>query len=44
MKSKDVLVIETNGLSKACKNVQALKTPGLRVAQHSIFHFLVNKR
>jgi ABC-2 type transport system ATP-binding protein len=34
------LVIETHGLSKAYKNVQALKSLELKVAKHSIFGFL----
>lgn len=34
------LVIETHQLSKAYKNVQALKSLDLKVAQHSIFGFL----
>ncbi len=34
------LVIETHGLSKAYKNVQALKSLDLKVAKHSIFGFL----
>jgi ABC-2 type transport system ATP-binding protein len=34
------LVIETHGLSKAYKKVQALKSLDLKVAQHSIFGFL----
>ena len=34
------LVIETHGLSKTYKNVQALKSLDLRVAKHSIFGFL----
>jgi len=33
-------VIETHGLSKAYKNVQALKSLDLKVAEHSIFGFL----
>jgi ABC-2 type transport system ATP-binding protein len=40
MKNTNVLVIETHGLSKAYKNVQALKSLDLKVAQHSIFGFL----
>jgi ABC-2 type transport system ATP-binding protein len=40
MKNNDDLVIETHGLSKAYKNVQALKSLDLKVAQHSIFGFL----
>jgi ABC-2 type transport system ATP-binding protein len=35
-----MLVIETHGLSKAYKNVTALKSLDLKVAQHSIFGFL----
>ena len=34
------LVIETHGLCKAYKNVQALKSLDLKVAKHSIFGFL----
>lgn len=34
------LVIETHGLSKVYKKVQALKSLDLKVAQHSIFGFL----
>ena len=34
------LVIETHGLSKTYKNVQALKSLDLKVAKHSIFGFL----
>jgi ABC-2 type transport system ATP-binding protein len=34
------LVIETHGLSKTFKNVQALKSLDLNVARHSIFGFL----
>ncbi len=40
MKNTNDLVIETYGLSKAYKNVQALKSLDLKVAQHSIFGFL----
>jgi ABC-2 type transport system ATP-binding protein len=40
MKNNDNLVIETHGLGKAYKNVQALKSLDLKVAQHSIFGFL----
>ncbi len=40
MKNNDGLVIETHGLSKGYKNVQALKSLDLKVAQHSIFGFL----
>jgi len=40
MKNTNDLVIETHGLSKAYKNVQALKPLDLKVAQHSIFGFL----
>jgi ABC-2 type transport system ATP-binding protein len=40
MKNSSDLVIETNGLSKAYKNVQALKSLDLKVAKHSIFGFL----
>ena len=40
MKNNDDLVIDTNSLSKAYKNVQALKSLDLKVAQHSIFGFL----
>jgi ABC-2 type transport system ATP-binding protein len=40
MKNSSNLVIETHGLSKAYKNVQALKSLDLKVAQHSIFGFL----
>jgi len=40
MKMNDHLVIETHGLSKTYKNVQALKALDLKVARHSIFGFL----
>ncbi len=40
MESNENLVIETKGLSKAYKNVQALKSLDLKVRQHSIFGFL----
>jgi ABC-2 type transport system ATP-binding protein len=40
MKNSSNLVIETNGLSKVYKNVPALKSLDLKVAQHSIFGFL----
>ena len=40
MNNTNDLVIETHGLSKAYKNVQALKSLDLKVAQHSIFGFL----
>jgi ABC-2 type transport system ATP-binding protein len=40
MKNTNDLVIETHGLSKVYKNVQALKSLDLKVAQHSIFGFL----
>jgi ABC-2 type transport system ATP-binding protein len=40
MKNTSDLVIETHGLSKAYKNVQALKSLDLQVAKHSIFGFL----
>ena len=40
MNSIENLVIETHGLSKAYKNVQALKSLDLKVARHSIFGFL----
>ena len=40
MDTNNALVIETHGLSKAYKNVQALKSLDLKVAQHSIFGFL----
>lgn len=40
MGNKNDLVIETHGLSKIYKNVQALKSLDLKVAQHSIFGFL----
>jgi ABC-2 type transport system ATP-binding protein len=40
MMNNNELVIETHGLSKAYKNVQALKALDLKVAQHSIFGFL----
>jgi ABC-2 type transport system ATP-binding protein len=40
MGNTNVLVIETHGLSKAYKNVQALKSLDLKVSQHSIFGFL----
>ena len=40
MKNTGDLVIETHGLSKAYKNVQALKSLDLKVAKHSIFGFL----
>jgi ABC-2 type transport system ATP-binding protein len=39
MKNND-LVIETHGLGKAYKKVQALKSLDLKVAEHSIFGFL----
>src|SRR4030042_608658 len=40
MNSNNNLVIETHGLSKAYKNVQALKSLDLKVEQNSIFGFL----
>jgi ABC-2 type transport system ATP-binding protein len=40
MKNTTDLVIETHGLSKSYKKVQALKSLDLKVAQHSIFGFL----
>jgi ABC-2 type transport system ATP-binding protein len=40
MENKNDLVIETHGLSKTYKNVQALKSLDLKVAKHSIFGFL----
>jgi ABC-2 type transport system ATP-binding protein len=40
MANTSELVIETNGLSKAYKNIQALKSLDLKVAKHSIFGFL----
>ncbi len=40
MKNNNDLVIETHGLSKVYKNVQALKSLELKVAKHSIFGFL----
>jgi ABC-2 type transport system ATP-binding protein len=40
MKTNNTFVIETHGLNKAYKNVQALKSLDLRVPQHSIFGFL----
>jgi ABC-2 type transport system ATP-binding protein len=40
MEKTNDLVIETHGLSKAYKNIQALKSLDLKVAQHSIFGFL----
>lgn len=40
MESSTPLVIETQGLSKAYKGVQALKALNLQVRQHSIFGFL----
>ncbi len=40
MNSNNDLVIETRGLSKAYKNIQALKSLDLKVRQHSIFGFL----
>jgi ABC-2 type transport system ATP-binding protein len=40
MTNTNQMVIETHGLSKAYKNVQALKSLDLKVAQHSIFGFL----
>jgi ABC-2 type transport system ATP-binding protein len=40
MKNNSDLVIETHSLSKVYKNVQALKSLDLKVAQHSIFGFL----
>jgi ABC-2 type transport system ATP-binding protein len=40
MKEPENFVIETRGLSKAYKNVQALKSLDLKVQQHSIFGFL----
>ncbi|MGA2490316.1 MAG: ABC transporter ATP-binding protein [Anaerolineales bacterium] len=40
MEKANDLVIETHGLGKNYKNVQALKSLDLKVAQHSIFGFL----
>jgi ABC-2 type transport system ATP-binding protein len=40
MNTNNDLVIETHGLSKAYKNIQALKSLELKVAKHSIFGFL----
>ncbi len=40
MNTNENLVIETKGLSKIYKNVQALKSLDLKVRQHSIFGFL----
>src|SRR5512146_464072 len=40
MNSSKALVIETRGLSKTYKNIQALKSLDLKVHQHSIFGFL----
>jgi ABC-2 type transport system ATP-binding protein len=40
METNTTLVIETHGLGKAYKNVQALKSLDLKVPQHSIFGFL----
>jgi len=40
MKNSNGQVIETHGLSKAYKNVVALKSLDLKVAKHSIFGFL----
>jgi ABC-2 type transport system ATP-binding protein len=40
MNSNDTLVIETHGLSKAYKGVNALQGLNLQVARHSIFGFL----
>ncbi len=40
MNKNSDLVIETHGLSKTFKNVQALKSLDLNVARHSIFGFL----
>ncbi len=40
MEKNSPLVIETYGLSKTYKNVQALKSLDLKVQQHSIFGFL----
>jgi ABC-2 type transport system ATP-binding protein len=40
MEMNDHLIIETHGLSKAYKNVQALKSLDLKVTRHSIFGFL----
>jgi ABC-2 type transport system ATP-binding protein len=40
MSTKDKLVIETHGLSKSYKKVQALNSLDLKVSQHSIFGFL----
>jgi ABC-2 type transport system ATP-binding protein len=40
MENADVLVIETHGLSKGYKTVQALKSLDLKVTRHSIFGFL----
>ena len=40
MTTSNDLVIETQGLRKAYKNVQALKSLDLKVEKHSIFGFL----
>jgi ABC-2 type transport system ATP-binding protein len=40
MEKTNDLVIETHGLGKSYKNVQALKSLDLKVARHSIFGFL----
>jgi len=40
MDTSNQLVIETQGLSKSYKHIQALKSLNLRVGQHSIFGFL----
>jgi ABC-2 type transport system ATP-binding protein len=40
METNNALVIETHGLSKTYKNVQALKLLDLKVSQRSIFGFL----
>ncbi len=40
MEKNNDLLIETHGLSKAYKNVKALKSLDLKVPQHSIFGFL----
>ncbi len=44
MKKLNNLLIETHGLSKSYKNMQTPKSLDLKVAQHSIFSFLVKRR
>ncbi len=44
MKNATDVVIETHGLSKVYKNMQAPKSLDWKVAQHSVFSFLVNRR